>query len=621
MVFVNILWAYMISRPNFIRQLILAVMFMAGSVSYAADPQSYTVKLDQTSNVELNKVLQDASTLMSLQQSSKVGAFALITRARQDQERFILALRSFAYYQGKAQLRIAKKSLDDSKLLEWLDAAPTEPPVPVTAMFELGPQYHLGKIVIQGDAPEQAHDGLGLQSGQVALATEVLAARGRLLNALRERGYAQAKVGEPVATVQEELGLVDIRFEVEGGPRVMLGHIAINGLKTLKENFIRNRLLIARGQQFQPTAIEIARQDLAALGVFSSVRAQISQQLDPQGFVPVAFEVSERPLHAVNVGAAYSTDLGGSLSSSWLHRNLFGNAEQLNLTAAVTQLGGNSTTGIGYKMAAAFKKPDFLQRDQALQLGLEAIKQSLEAYDQNAVLGELILNRKVSKYWHQSFGITAQQAQITQQNVTRDYTLLGLPLSLKFDSSNSILDPTQGSIATFSVTPLQALAGVNSKAFVVVQALASHYLDLGRTGRSVLALRGAIGEIQGADQFQLPPDKRFYAGGSATVRGYKYQSIGPAFANGKPEGGTAMTAGSVELRQRLRDNYGAVIFVDVGQVSINALPFKGSWQIGAGVGARYYTSFGPIRLDLAVPVNPQPGSGSFEVYIGLGQAF
>ena len=602
-------------------RLIAVVLTMAAAVSYAADPQPYTVNLDKTGNAELNKALQDASILISLQQSAEVGAFALIARAKQDQERFILALHSFGYYKSKVRLLIAGRALDDPDLYDSLTDAPAEPPVKLTVGFEPGPQFHLNKIDIQGDAPEQALKWLDLHKGQAALAAEVLAARGRLLNALREQGYSQAKVDEPIATLLDESDAVDIRFQVDSGPRVKLGKIAINGLKNINEAFVRRRLPIASGQQFQPTTIETARQDLAALGVFSSVRAHIGEQLDSQGFVPISFEVSERPRHAVNVGAAYSTDLGGSFSSSWLHRNLFGNAEQLNLTGAVTQLGGNSTTGIGYRLAAAFSKPDFLQREQSLQLGLDAIKQSLTAYDQQAVTAQLMLNRKITEYWHGGGGITAQQSQITQQGVTRDYTLLGLPLTLKYDSSNSVLDPTRGSIATVSVTPIQSLAGAVGKPFVVMQASASTYIDLGEHGRSVLAVRGMIGDSEGAKQFDLPPDKRFYAGGSATVRGYKYQAIGPAFANGNPEGGTAMAAGGVELRQRIFDNYGIVLFTDVGQVSVNAPPFAGRWQMGAGVGGRYYTSFGPIRLDVAVPVNPQPNSGSFEIYIGLGQAF
>jgi translocation and assembly module TamA len=154
-----------------------------------------------------------------------------------------------------------------------------------------------------------------------------------------------------------------------------------------------------------------------------------------------------------------------------------------------------------------------------------------------------------------------------------------------------------------------------------MQVSGSGYLDLGEPGRSVLALRGTVGDVEGASQFDLPPDKRFYAGGSATVRGYKYQSIGPQSVSGKPLGGTAMAAGTVEFRQRIMEDYGAAVFADVGQVNANGLPFSGTWRMGAGVGARYYTPFGPIRLDVALPVNKQTGGGSFEVYIGLGQAF
>ena len=127
--------------------------------------------------------------------------------------------------------------------------------------------------------------------------------------------------------------------------------------------------------------------------------------------------------------------------------------------------------------------------------------------------------------------------------------------------------------------------------------------------------------MQGASQFDLPADKRFYAGGSATVRGYKYQSVGPTFPDGKPQGGTAVAAGTIELRQRILSDYGAVAFVDAGQVAANDWSFPSTWGVGAGVGGRYYTAIGPIRFDVAVPVNKLPKSGSFQVYIGIGQAF
>ena len=134
-------------------------------------------------------------------------------------------------------------------------------------------------------------------------------------------------------------------------------------------------------------------------------------------------------------------------------------------------------------------------------------------------------------------------------------------------------------------------------------------------------MRGLVGQVSGAGVFDLPPDQRFYAGGSATVRGYRYQTLGPQFPDGTPTGGTAISAGTVELRQRILGNYGFATFLDVGQVTSNGEPFTSNWHAGAGIGARYYTSIGPIRVDFAVPLNKLPGGDSFEVYIGIGQAF
>ena len=204
--------------------------------------------------------------------------------------------------------------------------------------------------------------------------------------------------------------------------------------------------------------------------------------------------------------------------------------------------------------------------------------------------------------------------------MSRHYNLVGIPLIAKYDTTNSLLNPTRGIRARLSVTPMHSLSATSST-FVIMEASGSTYFDLSGNGRSVLALRGLVGEIAGAGVFGLPPDQRFYAGGSATVRGYKYQSIGPKFASGNPTGGTAISAGTVEFRQRIIGNFGAAAFVDAGQVSSNGVPFTSHWRVGAGVGARYYTSIGPIRLDVAVPLNKEPGGDSFELYIGIGQAF
>jgi translocation and assembly module TamA len=174
-----------------------------------------------------------------------------------------------------------------------------------------------------------------------------------------------------------------------------------------------------------------------------------------------------------------------------------------------------------------------------------------------------------------------------------------------------------------SVTPTYS-NGSSGKTYVVVQGTIATYLDLHHlfpsdpAGRSVIAARALTGAALGATQFSLPPDQRFYAGGSGTVRGYRYQSVGPEFADGNPIGGTNMQAFNLELRQRLGTNFGFVAFVDSGGVSSSS----GSvYRVGVGAGVRYYTSIGPIRFDLALPTKRRPNDDRFEIYIGLGQAF
>ncbi len=501
---------------------------------------------------------------------------------------------------------------------------PSRPP-PIVVSVETGPQFHLGSVAVDGTLPQAARDTLGLKPGQPAIAADVLAARTRLLDTLRSQGYALATVSEPVATLQEAQQSLDIRYTVQAGPRVDLGPITITGLKGVNESFVRDRLLVHQGQQFSPEAIEKARQDLAAQGVFASVRAEPATALDKEGELPLTFAVSERKRHVVTFGAAYATDLGIGLTATWSDRNLFGNAEQLNLTAGF-QGGGSAQRRPGYNALIQFIRPDFLQRDQQLQADLGAIKQSLQAYDQKAVTADLLVNRKFSEHWSGSAGVAFEQEHITQEGVGRDYTLIGLPITAKYDSTDNLFEPTRGIRAAASVTPTESL-GTPDSTFVLLQASGSTYIDLARfnltnPGRSIVALRGLIGDAEGATQFELPPDKQFYAGGSGTVRGYRYQSVGPHFPiSNNPEGGTSVVAGTVELRQRIVGSFGAAAFMDVGQVSANGGPGSGTWRAGAGVGARYYTPIGPIRADIAVPLSKQTGSDTLEFYIGIGEAF
>lgn len=448
----------------------------------------------------------------------------------------------------------------------------------------------------------------------------MLAARARVLDALQASGHALATVAEPVATLHVATKTLDVSFAVDPGPRVDLGPIAIAGLRRTNESYIRRRLLIHEGEQYDKRAIETARQDLAATGLFATVRIAPPDGLDAQGELPMQVAVTERPLHVVQFGAAYSTDLGGSVNASWSDRNLFGNGENLTLRAEATELGGTAALQPGYDLSATLTFPDWQRRDQTLTLHALAEQQYLVAYNQTAAIIGADVARIFTPELSASVGIAGEQESIEQEGMTRDYTLLQLPLSLRFDNTHDLLNPTHGVRAAALLTPTESF-GRSTSTFVIAQVSASTYLDVSGNGRTVLAMRALAGAVEGASTFAVPADQRFYAGGSGTVRGFLFQSIGPQFPDGTPIGGTAIDAGSLELRQRFAGQYGAVAFVDAGQVSDSGVPFTGTPQVGVGVGARYYTSFGPLRVDFAVPVTNQPHSGRFEVYIGIGQAF
>lgn len=613
-----------LTHSTSLRRYALAALLAAlpPSSVMAADPQSYKINIQGSGVDEIDALLRSSSQLVSLQDKAPVPPFALVQRARADISRLQTVLDSFGYYLNTVSIRIEGHGLDDPELAGILDEMPTAPPAAVEVAIDKGPLFHIGGIAFDGVVSEAGRAAIRMKSGDPALANAVLDAQADLLRALQEDGYPLATVEAPIAFADNDKRQVNLTYRVVAGPRAPIGLIRFTGLKDVQEDFARKVLSVKSGDRYQPSRIEAARQALVALGVFSGVSVHAGTALDGDGRIPLTFDVEERPRHAVALTGSYSTDLGVSLGASWSHRNLFGNAEQLNLSATGTGL-GTSTAGLGYNLSAQFLKPQFLRQDQILDLDLIGVRQQLDAYHQTAETISAYLRRKFSPLWSGSAGVILTYDQVEQENIDRLYQLVGLSLTVNYDSTkvtDPLHDPVSGGRASVAVTPTQSF-GANSLTFLVLQASGSTYFDLGEPGRSVLALRALAGSILGGSNLELPPDQRLYAGGSATVRGFAYQSIGPQFADRKPMGAKSVDAAGIEFRQRILSDYGVAAFVDAGQASAGGSPFSGALRVGAGVGARYYTPLGAVRADIAVPLNRVPGGDAFELYIGLGQAF
>ena len=644
--------------------LLAAAALLHASIARAADPQAYRVDIAATGNRVFDSTLKATSQLEALRKTVPASPFALIARARGDIDRLKTVVESFGYYDGSVAITINDQTLGEPSLGDALGALPKGKDALCKVTFILGPLYHIGRIEIDGSVPDFARGELAHASDAPAIAADILAAGARLLTTLENNGFAFAKVNAPVAYQDPENHVLNVSFHVVTGARVQIGEIQFEGLKRVHERLLRRRLLLHAGERYSAIAIEKARKDLLTLGVFDAVSIRLAEAPDPQGRVGVTFQMRERLRHAVSINAGYSSDLGGSAGVTWTDRNVRGNAEQLVLSASVIDLGGTATTGLGYDTSAKYIIPDFAHRDQQLQFAVGAIKQSLQAYDQTAETSGMTLSRKLSSEWSANVGISAVHETIIQESITHVYTLFALPLGVLYDSTgltSPLIDPTHGQRASLSIAPTLSRGEPNAT-FFVTQASIAEYLDLHRIfrtepGRSVIAVRALAANAFGASQLDevidgqelrvpdLPPDQRFYAGGSGTVRGYRYQSVGLQFPDGNPVGATAMTAFNLEYRQRIGTDYGAAFFADAGETSESLSPLAGilhsrscssseplegtapvqsnstCWSVGVGVGARYYTSIGPLRLDIAVPTYRRPGDDHFEVYIGLGEAF
>jgi translocation and assembly module TamA len=665
--------------------LVLAFSAFFPPLTLAADPQAYRVQFVSTGHSALDSTIKATSQLQTLRASAPVNPYGLIARARGDVDRLNTVLESFGYYEGSVKITIEGLTLDAPNLGDTLTALPTGKDAHITIALEPGPLFHVGTIELKdskGDLP--AGSKLDLATGAPAIASVVLAAGSQLQTRLQDEGYAFATVDSPVAYEDPQKRLLNLVFEVQAGRRVDVGEIHFQGLKRTHEPLLRRRLLLHTGEHYNAANVERARKDLLNLGIFSSVSVRLGETADSLGRVPVTFVVRERPRHAVGLTGSYSSDLGASGGLTWSDRNIFGNGEELDLSGTMINLGGTATVGLGYAASAKYILPDLGHRDQSLQFALGAVKQNLQAYDQTAETAGVILSRKVSSVWSASVGVSAETEQIVQGGcigdfpyslaspdsclssaqlggstppplvqLGRNYTLVGLPLSVSYDSTNlasPLEDPLHGTRGALTLTPTLSIGRPNAT-FLVELATIAHYIDfhglIGTApGRTVLALRAMAGVAVGASEFSLPPDQRFYAGGSGTVRGYNYQSVGPQFTapGGNPIGGTSLTDVNVELRQRIATNFGAAVFIDGGGVSESqsllpvstgahcvgppapssprpAASQSGVFCLGVGTGIRYYTPIGPIRVDFAVPGVRRQDDARFEVYIGLGQAF
>jgi len=564
----------------------------------------YTVAISGVPEADIVSLLGEVSQLVALRERPPATVAGLRRRAEDDGARLGEVLRSKGFYAAAVTPRI--------------DEAVS--PVRVELAVDTGVLYLLGDFAIDyGETADRQGlvedlEELGLHLGLPAEGAIVVGAQEALLRRLAERGRPLARLVDRRVTVDHAETTMRVTLAVDPGPAVRFGRAEFRGMATVEASHLRRLVPWTPGAVYDQRAVDQLRTRLWATDLFATVTLVPAERPAEDGTLPVVVEVVERPHRTVSVGASYSTDRGAGGDVLWEHRNLFGRQESLALRAA-----GDF---VEQRLTADFRKPHLGRYEQTALANATAKHQDTDAFRERTATVFVGMERKFAQVWSGRAGPSLDYSVLDDNSGERTFLIAGLPASVTRDTTDSALDPTRGTRLTAALTPSFGTLE-KSIAFLTQEVGGSAYLSAMPDDRLVLAGRFRLASLVGADTADIPASKRIFAGGGGSVRGYGFQRLGPLDAKNDPLGGRSAVEVGFETRLRLTESFGLVPFVEGGNVFDDALPrLNERLRWAAGVGARYFTRIGPLRLDLAFPINGREGVDStFEFYVSLGQAF
>ncbi|WP_105385589.1 autotransporter assembly complex protein TamA [Neorhizobium alkalisoli] len=583
------------------------------------DPVRYDVTL-QTGDADkdLKGRLESAASLVTDEKQPVSGDLGVVIKAREDRKRLIAVLFEEARYGGIVQISVAGTDIDRLPPNPTFDHSA---PVPVTVSIVPGPVFKLGSVRFEGDAAGRDPEQYDLVPGGEAGSRLVLRAGERLLVDLKDEGRPLAKLTERKVTADHRTNTIDVVMGAVGGPVAPFGEVAVKGSRTVDAAFISRYSRLDKGERYSPEQLKKASERLRELGVFSSVTIREADALAPDGSLPLTIEISEGKHRYFGFGAEYSSIDGAGLEGYWGHRNLFGEAESLRIEGSVSGIGATTDVStFNYSAGIIFTKPGAFVPEATFESRLEAKSETPDVYEAQSVIYSATIAYELNKTDKLTGGGEVAWINTDDAFGKNQYVTLSVPLGFERDTRDNKLDPTEGYHATLAAKPsYEVLDGTIFSSF---EGSISGYLGFGEEDGIVLAGRLAAGTLVGGDGLEtIPATRRFFAGGGGSVRGYAYREISPYNGAGEATGGRSYALGSFEVRVKVSEKVGIVPFIDVGTVSTGIVPDFSDIRAGAGIGVRYATPFGSLRLDVAVPLQRYDGGSQYGIYAGIGQAF
>ncbi len=589
------------------------------------DPKDYTAELTllPVEDKAIASAVEGASELLRGSGTPVGGSAGLITRAKGDYRRIQAALYNEAHYGGGISIKLNGREAAD------IPAGTRMPDVStVDVVVTPGDAFSFRDSIIMNPAPAPTDpDDIvdlpadrGFADGQPARAKVVRVAGELSREAWRQQGYPKARVSRQSVTAVHPEDYLKVYLWMAEGPYAVYGDITVEGTDRMDPEFVRYMAGLMKGQEFDPDDLEKARKRLERLGVFSMQRIEEAPEVLADGSLPITIRTGEKKPRGIGVGATLSTIDGAGVEAYWLHRNLFGKAERLRIDAQIAGFGNTvNYDEIDYLLGAEFTKPGVFNPDTDLKIGVTAKREVNETYTETSLSGQTTLTHYYSDELTFTGGLFAEFGEYEDTFGTRQLFTTGILTEATFDNRDNKLEPTEGFYADLKARPFYEWEFEGAGLHLELEGRS--YLALG-SKNTVLAGRVKLGSLAGISVINAPPDLLFFTGGGGSVRGYGYKNIGVIEPDGSISGGRSLLEGSLELRQRVTDSFGAVAFIDVGTVGAEStIDFSEDIKVGVGAGLRYYTGLGALRLDVAVPLDPGDDDPDFGIYVGIGQAF
>jgi translocation and assembly module TamA len=602
----------------------------------------------QVEPIQLGPAEKDQAKAPKIHYATRVNGLApLAGQTEEDLSREFRGLSALRKGHGSADnvAMLSARLNEDGKLLKqilasqgWYSAivetridqpAANVPDAQLTAVLDVTPgrRYSFSQIIINHDTTipsDLIERNFAIKVGEPIIADRVQGAEAQISVALPANGYAFAKVGQRDILLDPDTGLGVLTLPVDVGPRGVFGSIQTRGKLAFDAHHVGVLARFRPGELYDSRKVDDLRKALVATGLFATVGVtpEHSGESTPDGseYVDLMVDQKAGKPRTLSASTGYATGQGYSITGTWTHRNMWPPEGALILNATL----GTDAQGFG----ATFRRSNAHKRDRTFEIVANALHANYDSY--KAYTGALTvkLSRDSTPLWQKRFTWAVGGQLIATREQTYDfdvgskqyhnYFIAGLIGQAGLDHSDSLLNPSRGWRLTALVLPTASFGKGSFTPYAKMQLDASGYYPIGQS--VVLAGRLRFGTIQGAALDDLAPSQRFYAGGGGSVRGYAYQKLGPLDPNGDPIGGRSVNEGAAEVRYRF-GNYGVVAFFDAGQAYTSTMPQFDHLRYGVGIGGRFYTNFGPLRLDIATPLDRRPNESKIAVYVSIGQAF